>query len=177
MSLLETLFAPRRVALVGASDRAGPLGQLLVRNLQEYAGEVVQVRSGGSLRDVEGHIDLAAVAVPAAAAPAVAAEAAAVGVSGLLPGRASSFASSGVARTRSLCGAVPAATRADLACSAGSSKCINSSSRRPRCSREGGGVERFSAVSWATAGARSDMNHTRSAAMDICSKTPAQAEP
>ena len=68
MSLLETLFAPRRVALVGASDRAGSLGQLLVRNLQEYAGEVVQVRSGGSLRDVEGHIDLAVVAVPAAAA-------------------------------------------------------------------------------------------------------------
>ena len=84
MSLLETLFAPRRVALVGASDRAGSLGQLLVRNLQEYAGEVVQVRSGGSLRDVEGHIDLAVVAVPAAAAPAVAAEAAAVGVSAMV---------------------------------------------------------------------------------------------
>lgn len=80
MRLLDALFSPRRVALVGASDRAGTLGNLLARNLGSFPGEVVAVRGGGSLLDVEGEIDLAVVAVPAHAVPAVAADAAAKGV-------------------------------------------------------------------------------------------------
>ncbi|WP_198949997.1 CoA-binding protein, partial [Kineosporia sp. A_224] len=82
--LLDALFAPRRVALVGASDRAGTLGALLGRNLASFPGEVVAVRSGQSLRDVEGPVDLAVVAVPAAAVPAVAADAAAAGVAAMV---------------------------------------------------------------------------------------------
>ncbi|MBI4939885.1 MAG: acetate--CoA ligase family protein [Actinobacteria bacterium] len=84
MPLLDALFAPRRVALVGASDRAGTLGALLGRNLASFPGEVVAVRSGQSLRDVEGPVDLAVVAVPAAAVPAVAADAAAAGVAAMV---------------------------------------------------------------------------------------------
>ncbi len=80
MRLLTALFSPRRVALVGASDRAGTLGHLLGRNLASFPGEVVPVRSGESLRDVPGEIDLAVVSVPAQAVPAVAADAAAKGV-------------------------------------------------------------------------------------------------
>jgi acetyltransferase len=78
--LLNALFSPRRVALVGASDRAGTLGYLLGRNLESFPGEVVPIRSGESLRDVPGEIDLAVVSVPAEAVPGVAADAAAKGV-------------------------------------------------------------------------------------------------
>ena len=83
MRLLDALFAPRRVALVGASDRAGTLGNLLLRNLSGFPGEVVPVRAGESLCDV-GPVDLAVVAVPAAAVPAVAADAAAAGVAAMV---------------------------------------------------------------------------------------------
>jgi acyl-CoA synthetase (NDP forming) len=80
MRLLTALFSPGRVALVGASERAGSLGDILGRNLASFPGEVVPVRSGESLRDVPGEIDLAVVSVPAHAVPAVAADAAAKGV-------------------------------------------------------------------------------------------------
>ena len=80
MRLLSALFSPRRVALVGASDRAGSLGDVLGRNLASFPGEVVPVRAGESLRDVPGEIDLAVVSVPATAVPTVAADAAAKGV-------------------------------------------------------------------------------------------------
>ena len=82
--LLDALFCPRRIALVGASDREGTLGALLGRNLASFPGEVVAVRSGQSLRDVPGPIDLAVVAVPAAAVPAVAADAAGAGVAAMV---------------------------------------------------------------------------------------------
>ncbi|HEY2220941.1 acetate--CoA ligase family protein [Actinomycetospora sp.] len=84
MSLLEALFSPRRVALVGASDRPGSLGQVLAANLADFPGEVVPVRGGESLRDVAGPIDLAVVSVPAKAVPAVAADAAAAGVAAMV---------------------------------------------------------------------------------------------
>ncbi len=110
MRLLDALFSPRRVALVGASDRAGTLGNLLVRNLESFPGEVVPVRGGGSLLDIEGEIDLAIVAVPASAVPAVAADAAAKGV------RAMVVLSGGFAET----GVDGAALQAELVAAAGS---------------------------------------------------------
>ncbi len=82
--LSDALFSPRRVALVGASDRPGTLGSLLMANLASFPGEVVPIRAGQSLRDVEGPVDLAVVAVPARAAAAVAADAAAVGVAAVV---------------------------------------------------------------------------------------------
>ena len=84
MRLLNALFSPRRVALVGASDRKGTLGDLLATNLASFPGEVVPVGAGASLRDVDGDIDLAVVAVPAHAVPAVAADAAAKGVAAMV---------------------------------------------------------------------------------------------
>ncbi len=82
--LLDSLFSPRRVALVGASDRPGTLGALLAANLSSFPGEVVPVRAGRSLREIEGGVDLAIVAVPASAVPAVAADAAAAGVAAMI---------------------------------------------------------------------------------------------
>jgi acyl-CoA synthetase (NDP forming) len=94
VSALDAVFAPRRVALVGASDEPGRLGTLLWENLSTFSGDVVPVsrsatRVGGStahpdLATVDGDIDMAVLAVPAAAVPAVARDAAAAGVRALV---------------------------------------------------------------------------------------------
>lgn len=87
---LDAVFAPRRIALVGASERAGTMGELFWRNLAGFPGDVVPVTPsspsvGGvkaypSLTSVDGDVDLAVVVVPAAAVPGVIREAAAKGV-------------------------------------------------------------------------------------------------
>lgn len=87
---LAALFEPRRVALVGACEEPGRMGELLWRNLAGFPGEVVPVsrsaetvfghRAYRSLRDVTGEVDLALVAVPAGAVPEVIADAGAAGV-------------------------------------------------------------------------------------------------
>jgi acyl-CoA synthetase (NDP forming) len=87
---LAAVFTPRRVAVVGASDRPGGMGSLLWSNLAGFPGEVVPVtgsaatvggrRAYPSLRAVDGQLDLAVVAVPAAAVPGVIADAGAAGI-------------------------------------------------------------------------------------------------
>ena len=90
---LAAVFAPRRVALVGASDRAGSVGRLLWDNLAGFPGEVVPVgpaaRVGGQvaypgLRDVPGQVDLAVIATPAATVPGIVRDAAAQGVAAVI---------------------------------------------------------------------------------------------
>ncbi len=77
---LAAVFAPRRIALVGASDRVGTVGRLLWDNLADFPGEVLPVSQsatvGGqaaypSLRDVPGQVDLAIIATPAASVPGI----------------------------------------------------------------------------------------------------------
>ncbi|MGH9282067.1 MAG: CoA-binding protein, partial [Acidimicrobiales bacterium] len=87
---LAAVFEPRRVALVGASDQPGKMGELFWRNLSNFPGEVVPVTASAasvdgrtaypSLGDVDGEIDLAVVVVPAPAVPGVLRDAAAKGV-------------------------------------------------------------------------------------------------
>ena len=84
---LTAVFAPRRVALVGASEQPGRIGTVFWQNLESFPGEVVPVtpkaatvfghRAYPSLRDVEGDVDLAVVVVPAAAVVEVLRDAAA----------------------------------------------------------------------------------------------------
>jgi acetyltransferase len=71
---LHAVFNPRRIALVGVSDRPGTLGRLLWDNLRDFPGEVIPVGRAASidgtpayadLADVPGEIDLAVVGVPA----------------------------------------------------------------------------------------------------------------
>ncbi|MGH3917952.1 MAG: acetate--CoA ligase family protein [Pseudonocardiaceae bacterium] len=81
LSGLDAVFTPRRIALVGASDRLGTMGELFWRNLAGFPGEVVPVtpsrcRVGGvkaypTLASVDGEVDLAVVVVRAAAVPGV----------------------------------------------------------------------------------------------------------
>ena len=75
---LAAVFAPRRVALVGASDRPGSVGRLLWDNLADFPGEVLPVSQAATvggrpaypdLRHVPGQVDLAIVVTPAATVP------------------------------------------------------------------------------------------------------------
>jgi acyl-CoA synthetase (NDP forming) len=75
---LAAVFEPRRIALVGASDRPGSVGRLLWDNLADFPGEVLPVSQaamvGGrpaypDLRHVPGEVDLAIIVTPAATVP------------------------------------------------------------------------------------------------------------
>jgi len=87
---LAAVFEPRRVALVGASDQPGKMGELFGRNLAGFPGEVVPVTPSAAtvsgrkayptLVEVDGDVDLAVVVVPAPAVPSVIRDAAAKGV-------------------------------------------------------------------------------------------------
>ena len=85
---LTALFSPRRIALVGASERR--VGALLWRNLESFPGEVVPVTPSAAtvfghaafptVRAVPGPVDLAVVVVPAGSVAGVIRDAAAAGV-------------------------------------------------------------------------------------------------
>jgi acetyltransferase len=90
---LAAVFDPRRVALVGASDRVGSVGRLLWDNLADFPGEVLPVCQAATvagrpaypdLRDVPGEVDLAVIATPAATVPDIIAAAAAKGVAAVV---------------------------------------------------------------------------------------------
>jgi acyl-CoA synthetase (NDP forming) len=77
---LAAVFEPRRIALVGASDRPGSVGRLLWDNLADFPGEVLPVSHaatvGGQpaypdLRHVPGEVDLAIIVTPAATVPGI----------------------------------------------------------------------------------------------------------
>jgi acetyltransferase len=89
---LRPLLAPRSVALVGASERPGSLGNIVWRNLADGAfhGSLHAVnpkhrslfgaKAYASLRDLPDPVELAVVATPAAAVPGVLADASAAGI-------------------------------------------------------------------------------------------------
>ncbi|GAB3311500.1 acetate--CoA ligase family protein [Haloplanus salinarum] len=88
MGGLSPLFAPDRVAVVGATERPGSVGRALVENLADFDGEVVPVNPnyetvcGLPARDRVGDTDadLAVVAVPASAVLDVVREAGEAGI-------------------------------------------------------------------------------------------------
>ena len=74
---LENLFAPKSIAIIGASNKKGKIGTVLVNNVTKlgYKGEVYFVnpsykllklkRCYSDLNNIDRHIDVALVAVPA----------------------------------------------------------------------------------------------------------------
>ena len=46
---LAAVFEPRRIALVGASDRPGSVGRLLWDNLADFPGEVLPVSQAATV--------------------------------------------------------------------------------------------------------------------------------
>ena len=80
---LERLFAPRSVAVIGASERTGSLGRIAFENLRAggYSGELIAVNPKyrslaglpcyRSMADIGHRVDLALVTTPAATVPGV----------------------------------------------------------------------------------------------------------
>ncbi|MFN4337102.1 MAG: GNAT family N-acetyltransferase [Candidatus Nitrosocaldus sp.] len=81
VSDLSTLFNPRSIAVVGASDEQGTVGWRLMKNLMEYKGnvypvnirkdEVLGVKAYKSVGDLPEKVDLAVIATPAPTVPGI----------------------------------------------------------------------------------------------------------
>lgn len=91
---LASIFAPRSVAVIGASERAGSVGRSLVKNLKGFPGKfypvslrlgsVLGVPAFGSIGNVPERVDLAVIATPAETVPGVIRECAKAGVGGVV---------------------------------------------------------------------------------------------
>lgn len=94
--LLQALFEPKKIAVVGASPREGSVGWAIFRNLllNGYLGtlypvnpkyeHIMGVRCYTSLSDVDVDVDLVVVAIPAAGIPSLLHECASKGVKGVI---------------------------------------------------------------------------------------------
>jgi len=79
--MLDVLFKPRAVAIVGASTKELSIGNVIIRNLQEYgykgaiypinptAPDVRGIKAYKSLSEVPGEVDLAHIIIPAKFVP------------------------------------------------------------------------------------------------------------
>jgi len=79
--MLDPLFKPRAVALVGASTKELSIGNVIIRNLQHYgytgpiypvnakAPEVCGLKAYASLAEIPGEVDLAHIIIPSAFVP------------------------------------------------------------------------------------------------------------
>ncbi len=93
---LDMLFAPKSVAVIGASNRQGSVGRAVFTNilLNEYRGTVYPVnpkdrsisgvRSYPSVQDLPESVDVAVIVVPAAVVPDVTEDCGKRGVKGLI---------------------------------------------------------------------------------------------
>ncbi len=87
---LDALFAPRNIALIGATDKAGSVGGAILKNLGCFEGAVVPVNPkhqsvGGPpafphIGTVPGKVDLAVIATPAGTVPGILRDCAQAGV-------------------------------------------------------------------------------------------------
>jgi len=90
--ILEAMFAPRSVAVIGASETPGSVGRSLLENLRPFRGHVFPVnpnhrtilerKTFPTIRGVPEDVDLAVIATPAATVPEIVGECAAAGVKG-----------------------------------------------------------------------------------------------
>jgi acetyltransferase len=91
---LGCFFAPRSVAVIGASEQPGSVGRALLENVAEFGGSVYPVnphhtrlldrRTWARITDVPGEVDLALIATPAPTVPGVVRECAQAGVRGAI---------------------------------------------------------------------------------------------
>ncbi|MCK4540285.1 bifunctional acetate--CoA ligase family protein/GNAT family N-acetyltransferase [Candidatus Parcubacteria bacterium] len=91
---LDSIFNPKVIAVIGASDKKGSVGHSLMDNLinSEYAGivypvnikreHVHSVRAYNSVTEIPGKVDLAIIATPAATVPDIIKECGRAGVAG-----------------------------------------------------------------------------------------------
>ena len=90
--ILSTMFSPKSVAVIGASEKPGSVGRALLENLQSFSGRVFPInpsharllgqKAFPTIKDAPQQVDLAVIATPAATVPGIVAECAAAGVKG-----------------------------------------------------------------------------------------------
>jgi acetyltransferase len=90
--IISTMFAPKSVALIGASEKPDSVGRALMENLQSFRDRFFPInpnhptllgqKTFSTIRDVPEDVDLAVIATPAATVPGIVAECAAAGVKG-----------------------------------------------------------------------------------------------
>jgi acetyltransferase len=93
---LDKMFNPKKIAVIGASEREGSVGYALMDNLvnSEYQGEICPVnnkrdsilnhRTFKSVKDISGPIDLAIIATPAVTVPSIVQECGEAHVAGIV---------------------------------------------------------------------------------------------
>lgn len=91
---LACFFAPRSLAVIGASEKPGSVGRALLENTATFAGPVYPVNphharlldrpTWARIADVPGGVDLALIATPAATVPGVVRECVRAGVKGAI---------------------------------------------------------------------------------------------
>src|SRR6188474_559842 len=82
--VLDAMFAPRTVAVIGASERPGSVGRTLMENLRAFGGRVfpinpkrrrvLGIEAFPKIGDIPAEVDLALIATPAATVPDLVAE-------------------------------------------------------------------------------------------------------
>jgi acetyltransferase len=92
--VLETMFAPKSIALIGATENPGSVGRTLVENLkaQSFGGalyavnpkrdSVLGVKAYPNIKAIPGKIDLAVVVTPSQSVPGIISDCADLGVKG-----------------------------------------------------------------------------------------------
>jgi acetyltransferase len=90
--ILDMMFAPKSVAVIGASEKSGSVGRALLENLRPFHGHVFPVnpnhatvleeKAFPTIKDVPEDVDLAVIATPAATVPGIVGKCAAAGVKG-----------------------------------------------------------------------------------------------
>ena len=91
-SAIESIFAPKSVALIGATDTPGSVGRALTENLREFKAHVhfinpkkervLDVVTCATIGQIPEPVDLAVIATKAATVPQIVRDCAAVGVKG-----------------------------------------------------------------------------------------------
>ena len=91
-SAIESIFAPKSVALIGATDTPGSVGRALAENLREFKGRVhfinqkkdsvLDVATRATIGQISEPVDLAVIATKAATVPQIVRDCAAAGVKG-----------------------------------------------------------------------------------------------
>ena len=93
---LDKLYSPRSIAVVGASEKAGSVGEALIRNLVDGGAtaalypvnpgykEIKGLKAYPSLTDIRSEVDLAVIATPISTVPDIAEECVKNGVGGAI---------------------------------------------------------------------------------------------
>src|ERR1700686_2894261 len=89
-SAIESIFAPKAVALIGATDKPGSVGRALTENLREFKGRVhfinpkkprdLGAATCATIGEVPEPVDLAVIATKAATVPQIVRDCEAAGV-------------------------------------------------------------------------------------------------